>query len=200
MASMNMKSNEGAIEALARKRESLRQERERTVAIQLARAQAEERVRKEAIAELRSRCTEMMNLKARVDETNAHLIADLDRMINSANEFRQNPSPAQINLQQLQRNFLQQTELTRRQARQEALEREQDRINHAQSQVCHMPPTKESHSLTRSVFRPGSFVVRLYRLAIHRISHRNKLTPSASHLKMPYPHYTIRILQPRCCS
>ncbi len=130
-----MKSNEGAIEALARKRESLRQERERNVAIQLTRAQAEERIRKEAIAEIRSRCTEMMNLKARVDETNAQLIADLDRIIKSANDFRENPSAAETNLQHLQQNFRQQAEIIRRQARQDALEREQHRLNHAQSQV-----------------------------------------------------------------
>jgi hypothetical protein len=131
----SMKSNEGAIEVLARKRESMRQERERIVAIQLARAQAEERIRKEAVAEIRSSCTEMLNLKARVDETNAQLIADLDRMISKAKEFRETPSAAEINLQHLQRNFLQQTEIIRRQARQEALQREQDRINLAQSQV-----------------------------------------------------------------
>ena len=130
-----MNSNEGAIEVLARKRESLRQERERIVAIQLARGQAEERIRKEALAEIQCSCAEMLNLKARVDDTNAQLIADLDRMINSAKEFRETPSAAELNLQHLQRNFLQQTEIIRRQARQEAFEREQDRINHAQSQV-----------------------------------------------------------------
>ena len=130
-----MLANPGAIEVLARKREALRQERERMVALQIARAQAEEKIRIEAIHEIRARSLELIEMKSRVDESNSIFLSDLDRIIDDVNKFRTTPTEAEMNLEHARRCFLQQAETIRRQTRLEALEREQDKANQFRSQV-----------------------------------------------------------------
>jgi hypothetical protein len=130
-----MISNQGAIEVLARKREALRQEREREVALQFARAQAEEKIRIEALREIRTRSLELDQLKSRVDESNAQFLADLDKIIEKVSMSCAAPTAAETSLDHARSCFLQQTEIIRRQARLEALEREQDKANQARSQV-----------------------------------------------------------------
>ena len=108
------------------------------IALQLARCQAEERIRKEALAEIRTCSLELDKMKARTDENNSMLLADLDRMIESLQTSRKTKTEAEISLDHARKSFLQQTEIVRRQARQEALEREQDRANQARTQVKNM--------------------------------------------------------------
>jgi uncharacterized protein YqfA (UPF0365 family) len=129
------KSNEGSIEILARKRQALRMERERNLALQAARAQADTKIRSEALAEIRSQAVELLQFKARVDENNSKLITDLDLLIQEVRVFREQQTSSQIDLENERRIFFDQAKLIRQQTRQFIFEREQDRMNMSRAQV-----------------------------------------------------------------